>query len=292
LLGDNGGRSIAVAVTPAPRSEATTDVAEIHPSAIVNGDVELAAGVVVGAGCVLSGPISIGAGSRLIANVHVHGPLSMGERNVAYPFACFGFAPQSRGYDPDLPGRGAEIGNDNVFREGFTVHRASLEAAPTRIGSRGFFMVNSHVAHDCDVGDDCTLANGALLGGHVRLGDGVVLGGNSAVHQHCRIGRGAMLSGAMATSRDLPPWFLLTGMNIAASINAVGLRRSGLSADEIADVKWVHRTLSARRLTRPELLAVLAERDGRPMIAEYIRFIEESRRGICSTRPEERRSKR
>lgn len=263
----------------------STIITGIDPTAVVRGDVEMAEDIAVGPGCVLDGtlgPITIGSGTRLIGGVYLHGPLVLGARNTIYPNACIGFAPQSLDFDPATAGRGVVIGDGNTFREGATVHRAKTAEGPTVIGDRNYFMVNSHAGHDARVADHCTFANGALLGGHVEVGERVVIGGNTCVHQFCRIGRGAMLSGGVALPRDLPPFFMLTGVNIAGSINTVGMRRQGLTSDQTGDIRWVYKTLYRRGLPPSAALEALRERAGRPLVAECIEFIESSRRGLCA----------
>jgi len=255
---------------------------EIHPSAILEGEVELAGDVVVGPHCVLTGPVTLGAGTRLIGGVWLQGPLVMGERNVVYPGACLGFAGQDLKWDPREPGAGVVIGDDNVFREGSTVHRATSHETPTRIGSRGMWMAQAHAGHDTLVGDDCVFANSTALGGHSRVDDRVITGGGLMVHQFCRIGRGTMLSGGVATSRDLPPFFMLTGINVAGSLNLVGMRRMGMSREEIDDVRWVYRTLYRQGHSLTSAVAELETRRERPLVAEYLDFLATSKRGICT----------
>ena len=264
-------------------------MAEIHATAILEGDVQLADDVRVGPWCRLRGPISIGAGTRLIGNVHLDGPLRLGARNLLFPFAALGMAPQDLGWDPDEPGAGLEIGDANVFRESATVHRATSHETPTRLGDGNYFMVNTHAGHDCRIGSHCVFANGTLLAGHVEVGDRVVTGGNVAVHQHCRVGRGALLSGTMGLNKDLPPFFMLTGGNIAGSINLVGMRRSGMPSAEIDDARWVFKQLYRKGLTPKAALEELRTRAERPIVAEYIAFIESSQRGIVPGVGEARR---
>jgi UDP-N-acetylglucosamine acyltransferase len=259
-------------------------MAETHSTAIIKGEVDLADDVLIGPHCVLTGPLTIGAGTRLVGNVYLHGPLTIGRGNTIYPFACLGFAPQHAKYDPDEPGHGLVIGDHNRFREHVTIHRAFTEEGPTRIGDRNYFMAGSHAGHDCLIGNDCTLVNGAALGGHCMVEDRVIVGGGTVVHQFCRLGRGAMLSGAMGLGLDLPPWFMLTGHNICGSINLVGLRRSSASREEINDVRWVYRTLYREGLSMKKALEVIRIRADSPMVAEYVRFIEASDRGICPAR--------
>lgn len=256
----------------------------VHPTAILDGDVQLDDDVVVGPGCVLTGPARIGRGCRLIGNVWIQGPVEMGAENTAYPFVCLGFAPQHLRFDPSTPGRGLHIGDGNTFREHVTVHRAFTDEAPTTIGDRNYFMTSSHAGHDCRIGSDCVLVSGALLGGHVDLGDAVTVGGGAVIHQFVRIGRCAMLSGSMGLSLDVPPFFMLTGPNICGSVNLIGMRRRGLSREEIDDVRWAFRVIQRSGLSRPSALERLHERAERPLVAECLQFIESSQRGICPAR--------
>jgi UDP-N-acetylglucosamine acyltransferase len=262
---------------------------EIHPSAILDKDVELADDAVIGPYCVLRGRVRIGAGTQLLGHVYLQGPLELGARNRVWPFATLGFAPQHLGWDPDRPGAGLVIGDDNTIRESVTISRAASDEIPTRIGNRNYWMVNSHAGHDCQIGNGCVIANGTLLAGSVRLGDAVVTGGNVAVHQFCQVGRGALLSGTFGLNKDLPPFFMLTGGNIAGSINLIGMRRSGMPSDQIDDVRWVYKTLYRRGLSLARAKEQLAERADRPIVAEYLAFLAGSKRGLCPARGEPRR---
>lgn len=257
---------------------------KIHPTAIVDGEVNLADDVAIGPHCVLDGktaPIYLGAGTRLIGNVWLAGPLTLGQRNTVYPFACIGFSPQDLKWDPAKPGAGVIIGDGNTFRESVTIHRATSDEIPTRIGNNNYWMACSHAGHDVEVGNNCIFANGALLGGFVRFDDNAIIGGASTVHQFCHVGRGCMLSGSVGLSLDLPPWFMLTGTNVAGTINLVGLRRSGASRETIDDVRWVYRTLYRRGLLMKSALDELRTRADSPTVQEYIAFIESSKRNIC-----------
>lgn len=257
----------------------------VHPSAVLDGDVRLADDVRIGPNCVLTGPVTIGAGTSLIGGVYVNGPATLGRDNTLYPFTCVGFAPQHTRYDAKAPGEGVRIGDGNIFREHTTVHRAMTDEGPTTIGSRNYFMTSAHVGHDARVGDECTLVTGTMLGGHVQLADWVTMGGGSGVHQFCRVGRGAMLAGIISITVDLPPFFLASGTNVCAGPNIVGMRRRGLSRDEIEDVRWVFRTLYRSGLSFASAKRRLRERAERPMVAEYVEFLDASQRPICDARP-------
>ena len=258
--------------------------ATVHPTAILDGDVVLADDVHVGPHCVLSGSVRIGPGSRLIGNVYLTGPLTLGAENTIYPFVCLGFAPQHAKFDPNEPGRGLEIRDGNTFREHVTIHRAFTDDDPTRIGDRNMFMASSHAGHDCQIGSDCTLVNASHLGGHVEVADGVIVGGGTVVHQFCRLGRGAMLSGGMATSLDVPPHFMLTATNLCGAVNLIGLRRGGVPREEIDTIRWVYRTMYRTGASIATATEMLREREDDPIVAEYIAFIEGSKRGIVHGR--------
>ncbi len=273
---------------PAPvRGIHVDPTASVHPTAILEGDVEVGPGTVIGPGSTVlgtNGPVRIGAGCTLVARAFLNGPLVMGDRNVVYPNACLGFAPQDLGFDHNSGGAGLVIGNGNTFREGVTVHRAKT-ATPTRIGDSNYWMTNSHLGHDAQVGNNCIIASGVLIGGHVQLADRVMLGGNAAIHQFVRVGRGAMFTGIAGTSLDLPPWFTLTARNVAGSLNMVGLRRSGASLETIHAVRWVYQQLYRMGGSPQQGLARLRARAGDPVVDEYIAFIEQSKRGICHGQP-------
>lgn len=256
--------------------------AHVHPSTVIEGDVELADDVVVGPGCVFDGtlgPVRVGAECRFAANAFVNGPITMGTGNCLWPGVVLGTAPQDVNCDPQEPGAGLVIGNDNALREGFSAHRGKTDL-PTRIGDRNYFMANSHVGHDCVVGNDIQLANGALLGGHVQVGDRVILGGNAGAHQGVRLGAGVIIAGAEGTTLDVPAWCVVAATNRITTLNRIGMERSGMSAEEMTRRKDVFRIIYRSGLTIPGVVARLRE-EGDVVAVEYADFIESSQRGIC-----------
>lgn len=260
---------------------------QVHSSASLEGDVHLADDVVIGPHCIIDatlGPVRIGSGTRLRGHVYINGPVTIGANNRIYPFVSIGFAPQSISFDHDKPGRGVVIGDGNTLRESVTIHRAMTDAGPTTIANNNYFMVNSHAGHDCIVGSNCMFANGSLLAGHVTVEDRVVLGGNAGVHQFCRVGHHAMLSGNAGASRDIPPCFTVTEVNLAASINVIGLRRGGYSREQIDTVKWVYKVLCREQHALTTAVERLRERADEPIVREYLNFIAASKRGICTGR--------
>ncbi|MBI1369785.1 MAG: acyl-ACP--UDP-N-acetylglucosamine O-acyltransferase [Planctomycetes bacterium] len=262
-------------------------MAQIHPTAIVDYPPGLADNVVVGPLCILRGKVNIGAGTRLLHRVTMQGPVNIGEKNLLYPNVCIGYAPQDFKFDSAKEGSGVVIGHSNVFREGVTVHRGSGDAGdpPTSIGDRNFFMVNSHVAHDCNVGSDIIMVNGSLLAGHVTVQNNAILGGNAAVHQFVRIGRLAMLGGGAVLTKDLPPFCVARESRGVGSLNLVGLRRSGLR-DSIKPLKEGFDILYRHRHTNPRAIELIMEKLGDdPLCRELAQFVAQTKRGITSYRP-------
>lgn len=234
----------------------------------------------IGPRCIVQGNVRLGAGTKLLHGVTLHGPLVIGKRNKIYPNVCIGYAPQDRKFDPMMEGSGVVIGDENIIREGATIHRATKER-PTTVGSRDYLMVNCHVGHDCVVGDDVTMANGSMLAGHVTVGDATIFGGNAAVHQFCRVGRLSMLSGVTAVSQDVPPFCVVYAMKQVGSLNVIGLRRAGLGK-HLRALKRAFDLLFRSQLPRPAAVEKIAgELGDDPLCVEFGEFVRGSKRGIC-----------
>ena len=174
----------------------------------------------------------------------------MGCHNQVYSHAVLGEQPQHIKYAGEATR--VEIGDNNIFREGVTVHRGTTATWTTRIGSHNFFMANSHVAHDCVVGNHCLLANGSLLGGHCVMEDNVFLSGNAALHQFVRAGRLSLLSGCSGTTKDIPPFIIQQNINVVVGVNVVGMRRAGIPVANIDGVRRAFRLLYREGFAVPE----------------------------------------
>jgi UDP-N-acetylglucosamine acyltransferase len=261
------------------------DPAPVHPSAVISAAARLGEGVRVGPFVVIEGEVNIGPGTVLRPHAHLIGPLTLGSGNDVGTGTVLGGAPQHLGYKGEKTD--LVIGDGNVFREHVTVHRGMpVGTGPgtgvTRIGHRNLFMVGSHVAHDCTVGSECLFANSAVIGGHVEVGDRALLSGNSAVHQFCRVGRLGLLSGASATSKDIPPFWVMQEVNQVCGVNTIGMRRAGIPAAEIMAVRRAFALIYKERLPIPAaLLRIEAEFGAFPAIRELVAFVRSSKRGIC-----------
>lgn len=267
-----------------------TPMPQIHPTASVSADAEIAPDAVIGPHCQLTGPVRLGAGVRLISNVIIQGPCTIGDRSVVYPFACLGFEPQDYKFKPGTPTAGVRIGADCLIREYATVHAASKPDRPTMIGDRCFLMVSAHIGHDARIGNDVILVNNVCLAGHSEVEDKATISGASVLHQHCRVGRMAFISGGSALSTDLPPYCVAWGRNSMVGLNLVGMRRSGISREQITDLRTLFRRVFMARLTRPEMIEVLeAAARTCPPAADIVDFLRTSKRALCPYRtPSER----
>ena len=256
---------------------------EIHPTAIVAKGAELADGVSIGPFCVVGDKVKIGAETRLHSHVVVEGATELGARNQVHPFCVLGGPPQHtayRGEDTRLT-----IGDDNIIREHATMNIGTVNGGGvTRVGSNGFFMIESHVGHDCVVGDHVVFANNATLGGHVHLGDYVFMGGLSAVHQHSRVGRHAFIGGLAAVTRDVIPFGSVRGNPAGLEgLNLVGLKRRGFTRETINDLRSAFRLLIAPEGTFQERLDDVARvfADS-PQVGEIVDFIRaDASRPLC-----------
>lgn len=221
--------------------------ASIHPSAYIATNAVLGEGVSVGPFAVIEDGAVVGAHCQIGAHAVVHGAVRMGEGNVLHPHAVLGGLPQDLGFDPQTPSW-LEIGERNVFREGFTAHRATVAEGATRIGSGCYFMNNSHVAHDCSVGDKTIFANNVAIGGHVQVGNNVFMGGAVVVHQFCRIGAYAIVQGTTGINMDVIPFMLIGGRPAKHyRLNSVGLRRAGIVGDNYQVLSSAFRLLRNKK---------------------------------------------
>ncbi len=257
-------------------------MATVHPTASVSSEAELGEGVEIGPQCVLTGRVVLGAGVRLIGHVYLCGPVRIGPGTIVYPFVCLGYPGQDVKFKLGDPTAGVEVGASCILREHVTIHAATNQGAPTRIGDRVFMMVNTHVGHDGAVGAGVTMVNNSALGGHASVGEGAVLGGGALVHQFARIGRLAMMSGGIAVSVDVPPFCMVIGRNLMAGVNVVGMRRAGIPREHITEVRRAYRDIFRGGLQRGEMVAELEARGaGCPPVAEMARFVSQSKRAIC-----------
>ena len=257
--------------------------ASVHATAIVDPAARLEEGVEVGPFCIVGPGAKLGPRTRLVSNVVIEGDTRLGEDCVVYPFAVLGAAPQHsahRGEQTRL-----DIGDRNVLREHVTMHAGTVGGGGvTRVGSDCLFMVNTHVAHDCRVGDRVIMANNAALGGHVEVQDFVFVGGLAGVHQFTRIGRYAFVGASAMVTKDVIPYGSVWGNHAhLEGLNLVGLKRRGFSRPAISNLRSAFRLLFGPEGTFQERLddtaRVFAHAEEVMEIVAFIR--QDANRPLC-----------
>ena len=228
--------------------------ASIPPTAIVASGAVLGEGVEIGPYSIVGDRVTLGDGTRLMSHVVIEGRTTLGKGNIVHPFAILGGPPQHTAYqgeDTQLV-----IGDSNVIREHATMNIGTpAGGGRTEVGSNGFYMIESHVAHDCRVGDSVILTKQATLGGHCRIADYVIVGGLAAVHQYTRVGRHAMIGGLAAVVKDVIPYGSVWGNHAhLEGLNLVGLKRRNFSRETINTMRAAYRLLFADEGTFQERL--------------------------------------
>ena len=244
----------------------------IHPTAVVSD------GAVIGDGC------------RLLAHCVVDGHTTMGCRNVVHPFATLGGPAQDHGVEAGAVTY-LQIGDDNEFREGFTAHTGTKPDTCTVIGNHTMFMAQSHVAHNCQVGNNVIYVNSACTAGYTQIFDNAILSGLVAIHQFCRVGRFAMVSGCSAFSLDVPPFMIAEGRNGGVkTINLVGLKRAGFSEEAIRNIKNIYKIYYRSGLMAGNALEkIRTELPQTPEVVEFLDFCANTRKGVVGPNREGRR---
>lgn len=210
--------------------------AQIHPTAMVDPKANIGNNVTIGPFCQVGPHVSIGDETELMSSVILANRVTLGKKNKLFPYAVIGMEAQDAHFD-NYEGE-IHIGDENIFREYFNAHLPKLKDSITKIGSHGYFMANTHVAHDCIVGDHAIMVNYSGLAGHSELGDYSLVSGFVIVHQFARVGAYAIVGGVSKVSKDIPPYCMANGNPADISgLNSVGLKRSGMSIEERSAIK-------------------------------------------------------
>lgn len=254
---------------------------DIHPTAIVEEGAEIAEDVSIGACAYIGGNAVIQRGCRIHHHGVVEGHTTLGERNEVFPFAIVG------GRTQDLKFKGGRLGLvtgvDCQFREYATIHCATVEEKPTRLGNRVIILAYSHIAHDCTVGDNLVMSSQAALAGHCEVGDGVNIAWGSGVHQFVRIGSYSMLAGMSKITQDLPPFLIGEGLPAKCrAINKVALTRAGYNEEDLSVAKRVYKTFYKEGRNRNQAIEFLESSPDaeHPLTRLMVDFARESKRGF------------
>ncbi len=259
----NGDVSVSVAPT-----------ARVAPSAV------LGPGVSIGEYSIIEDDVEIGAGTRVGPHVLVGRWTTLGKDNEL----SFGVALGTDPLDKSFGGARSylHIGDGNRIREHFTISRGTEPESETVVGDGNFIMTAGHIAHNCRIGNETVIASGVLVAGYVSVEDRAFVSGNNAVHQYVRIGELAMVGGMTRVNQDVTPYLMHAGPTMAVhGLNLVGLKRAGLDADEIDQIRQAYRVLFRSSLTLEKALAKVEQELEGPHVRHMVDFIRSSKRGVC-----------
>ena len=255
----------------------------IHKTAIIDPKSKISSNVSIGPYSVIGPDVEIDENTIIYSHVSISGHTKIGKRNKIYPFASIGSDPQ------DLKYNGEEtkliIGDENTIREYVTINPGTVgDGGKTIIGNSCLFMISSHVAHDCLIGNNVIIANNVPLGGHVIIEDNVVIGGNSAVQQFTRIGKMAMIGGMTGVLHDVIPYGLSTGnRNSLQGLNLIGLRRAKFENKKILGLSEAYKEIFVTKNLTENISKLNSSLKDNELVKEVIKFIiKDKKRSICT----------
>ena len=253
----------------------------IHETAIVGPDAGIGDDCYIGPFCTVGNEVRLGRAVRLDSHVVIEGQTSLGDDTRVFPFVSIGLAPQDLKYAGEPTA--VQIGQRNQIREFVTIHRGTaVGGGLTRIGDDNLLMAQSHVAHDCRLGNEIIMANAATLAGHVEIADRASIGAYSGVHQYCRIGYEAFVGGYSVVVKDAMPFAIIQGNHAKCfGLNRLGMKRRGYSKDAIEKLNHsFHLLLSAKLNTTQAVEKIREEITDCKEVNLLIDFIESSKRGV------------
>ena len=255
----------------------------IHQTAIIDSNAKIGNNVEIGPYCVIGSEVQISDNNKLYSHVNISGNTKIGEGNTFYPFCSIGNNPQDLKYS----GEKTEliIGKNNKIREYVTIHPGTGGGGgKTIIGDNCLFMISSHIAHDCIIGNNVILANNVPIGGHAEIGDHVVIGGNSAVQQFTRIGKMAMIGGMTGVLNDVIPYGLSIGnRNHLQGLNLIGLRRKNISNKDILELSEAYKEIFKTDKLSENLSKLNGSFQNNELVKDVVDFInKDKKRPICS----------
>lgn len=260
---------------------------KIHPSAIIDPAAEISDDVTIGPFTIIGPNVKIASGSVIESNVVIDGHTEIGSNCRIFSGAVIGTEPQDLTYKGELTK--VKIGNGTQIREYATVNRASGEGNTTYVGDNCLLMAYSHVAHNCKLDNNVILANYVALAGHIQIGEHAFIGGIVAIHQFVKIGKMAIISGFSGTRQDIPPFSITDGRPaIVKGVNRVGLRRRGMSRDQINNIRTAFRIIWYENLNLSQSIdKIKQELPSDPNVDHLIEFLTSSKRGVIIKRKNE-----
>ena len=255
----------------------------IHKSSVIDINAKISKNVKIGPFCYIGPEVQLDENVELISNVHIEGNTKIGNGTKIFPFSSIGTNPQDLKYNNEK--NYTIIGNNNTIREYVTINPGTEGGgSKTIIGNECLFMISSHVAHDCKIGNNVIIANNVPLGGHVTIEDYVVIGGNSAVQQFTRIGRLAMIGGMTGVLKDVIPFGLSIGnRNYLQGLNLIGLRRKNISNKKIMNLTDAYKEIFKDENLTQNLINLDQDFKKNELVLEVVNFLEkDKKRPICT----------
>lgn len=255
---------------------------DIHETAIVDPDAQLADGVNIGPYSVIEDNVEIGSNTEIGSHVQIQGWTRIGSNNKIFNGVSLGLPPQHLEYKGEKTY--LFIGDNNVIREYVTVHRGTVDGGgETRVGNDNLLMAYSHVAHDCNLGNNIIMSNAANLSGHVIIENEAYISGLVGIHQFVRIGRLSMIGTHSKATKDIPPYVEVKGHPASVQgLNVVGLRRHGIYDDLRDEIKKAYNILYNSDLNIGQAIEKMdQELKTGEEVEHFIRFLKNSSRGIC-----------
>ena len=255
----------------------------IHKTAIVDPKAKISTNVNIGPYSIIGANVEIGEDTDINSHVSIAGYTKIGKKNKIYPFASIGNNPQDLKYKGEKSY--LEIGDSNIIREYVSINPGTDGGGGlTKIGNNCLFMVSSHVAHDCVIGDNVVAVNNVAIGGHVQIDDNAIIGGNSAIHQFIRIGKFAMIGGICAVIRDVIPYGLVHGnRSVLQGINLIGLRRNNISNQDISLLTNAYKEIFKSENLSENLKSLSEDYKKNDLVIEILKFIQkDKKRPICT----------
>jgi len=260
----------------------------IHKTSVIDNKAKIHKDVKIGPFCYVGPDVKLLDNVELISNVHIEGNTTIGKNTKIFPFASIGTQPQDLKFKNEK--NSLKIGENNLIREYVTINPGTVGGgSKTLVGNNCLFMISSHIAHDCKIGNNVILANNVPLGGHVTIEDSVVIGGNSAVQQFTRIGRMAMIGGMTGVLKDVIPFGLSIGnRNYLQGLNLIGLRRKKYENQKIIELDKAYKEIFGSKNLHENLSKISEEFRNNELVREVIEFIEkDKKRPICSPNSKE-----
>lgn len=254
----------------------------IHPSAVIHPESKISTTAEIGPYAVIGKDVCIGEEVKVGPFCLIEGNTTIGKRTECFIGSVIGSIPQDKKFN-SMEKTYLSIGENNIFREYVTVNTGTGKDGRTVIGNQNLFMAYSHVAHDCVIGDRCTIANSGTLAGHVVMEDGAIIGGLTAVHQFVRLGRLSIVGGCSKVVQDIPPFSTCDGHpSRVYSLNNVGLKRAHFSSNQVRALKKAFKILFFSKLTKKTAVErIIQEVELTVEVRYLIDFVQNSQRGLC-----------